>query len=121
MISKCKSSPTSKGQRKGIVSGISPSPKQVKLVLWLSQQWGITTAYAATPSEEALLAHYLSYEEDPDYVRFVYEELQRAATLGAYDEALCRFLKAGMLLKLKGKKINDFTAPLCPLSSLVRL
>jgi len=24
------------------------------LVLWLSQQWGITTAYAATPSEEAL-------------------------------------------------------------------
>ena len=36
-------------------------------------------------------AHYLSYEEDPDYVRFVYEELQRAATLGAYDEALRRF------------------------------
>ena len=43
----------------------------------------------------------LSYEEDPDYVRFVYEELQRAATLGAYDEALCRFLKAGMLQKKK--------------------
>lgn len=62
----------------------------------------------------------LSYEEDPDYVRF-YEELQRAATLGAYDEALCRFLKAGMLQKLKEKKRNDFTAPLCPLSSLVRL
>jgi hypothetical protein len=91
------------------------------LVLWLSLKWGITTAYAATPSEEALLAHYLSYEEDPDYVRFVYEELKRAATLGAYDEALRRFLKAGMLLELKGKKINDFTAPLCPLSSLVRL
>jgi len=53
-----------------------------------------------------LLAHYLSYEEDPDVVRFVYEELQRAATLGAYDEALRRFLKAGMLLELKGKKEN---------------
>lgn len=84
------------------------------LVLWLSQQWGITTAYAATPSEEALLAHYLSYEEDPDVVRFVYEELQRAATPVAYDEALRSFLKAGMLLELKGKKRNDFTAPLCP-------
>ena len=67
-------------------------------VLWLSLKWGITTAYAATPSEEALLAHYLSYEGDPDYVRFVYEELQRAATLGAYDEALRMFLKAVMLL-----------------------
>jgi hypothetical protein len=40
----------------------------------------------------------LFYEEDPDYVRFVYEELQRAATLGAYDEALRMFLKAVMLL-----------------------
>ena len=55
---------------------------------------------------------YLSYEEDPDYVRFVYEELQRAATLGAYDEALRRFLKAGMLLGLKGKKRNDFISQL---------
>ncbi|KAL5736679.1 hypothetical protein ACOSQ2_031467 [Xanthoceras sorbifolium] len=50
MISRCGSSPTSKGQRqrKGIVSGISPSPKQVKLVLWLSLKWG-GAAYAATP------------------------------------------------------------------------
>lgn len=82
----------------------------MKLVLWLSLKWGITTAYATTPSEEA---HYFSYE---DVVRFVYEELQRAATLGAYDEALCRFLKAGMLQKRKGKKRNDFTAPFCPSS-----
>ena len=84
------------------------------LVLWLSLKWGITTAYAATPSEGALLAHYLSYEEDPDVVRFVYEELQRAATLGAYDEALRRFLKAGMLLELKGKKENRFHSSSLP-------
>ena len=58
----------------------------------------------------------MSYEGDPDYVRFVYKELQKAATIGAYDEALRRFLKAGMLLELNGKKINDFTAPFCPLS-----
>lgn len=44
------------------------------------------------------MAHYLLYEEEPDVVRFVYEELQRAATLGAYDEALRMFLKAVMLL-----------------------
>ena len=50
----------------------------------------------------------MSYDGDPDCIRFVYEELQKAATIGAYDEALRRFIKAGMLLK--GKKIDDFTA-----------
>lgn len=64
-----------------------------------------TTAYAATPSEEALLAHYLSYEEDPD-------SGFSTRNFKAYDKALPSFLKAGMLLELKGKKINSFTAPL---------
>nr|DAD25628.1 TPA_asm: hypothetical protein HUJ06_027093 [Nelumbo nucifera] len=50
------------------------------------------------------MAHYLSYEEDPDVVRFVYEELQRAATPGAYDEALRRFLNLRQGAKRKKDK-----------------